>query len=285
MSRKDVKKKEKKQEERNEKSKELYLLGITDNNRNIIDNINSNDIEKYIFIIKDMNWNNQKCTFDKLRDMLLNGYTALNFRLNVDNSLIEYKTLPCNTQYALIAKNYLDFEIIDKQSGEFVNKDIIYMKPVDGVEIQNGKLQTLIINSLSSYAVNATIDYEVMKFINHLILEFSDHPDETEKAMYALINEMEYTQGGGSAGDDVRQLYNKYKSIADKLSVEDLTAIVRNRDTEYKDNKYQILENEFIEYYRNRGSVTDEYYDKILELAGLPSWAKDIVKVDLYTIR
>lgn len=257
------------------------MLGITDNSRNIIDNIKRNDIDKYIFIVKDMNWNNQKCTFDKLRDMILNGYTALNFRLNADNSIIEYKTLPCNTQYALINNGYIDFEIIDKQSGKIVDKDIIYKKPVDGVEIQNGKLQTLILNSLSSYAVNTTIEYEVMKFINYLILEFADHPDETDRAMQALINAMKYKQCNS---DYEKGIYNKYKSIADILSVEDLTAIVRHRDTEYKDNKYQILENEFIEYYRNRGSVTDEYYNKLLKLAGLPSWAKAKVISDLYII-
>jgi len=80
----------KRQEEENKRSKRITLRAVIDDDYNIINNIDSNSVNQYTFITVDGNSNKQNYTFEQLKNLIINGYNAINFNLNIDNNSVEY---------------------------------------------------------------------------------------------------------------------------------------------------------------------------------------------------
>ena len=268
--------------------KYLYLRNIFVNS-NRITKLNASDVNEAILAIRDLNIDDYKLKFNDVKQMLLDGYTGLNFKLSDNSDTIEYKTkdISDSNTYIIMNSLYSEVDLFNKLTEETIRKPVNELiefkdKGIDGVEFDSqGNVTTLILYSLSEISKM----YSIIVFFNHMLLELSDHPAEATAALYSAIHSKEYNPSyGGSAVDDAVGLYKDYLSIQDVLSRADLNSILQDN----KDNKYTILYNKMQEYAdqaRFKGIKTpDTFYNEIITMCKLPSWTKTLIKNELYML-
>lgn len=190
-----------------------------------------------------------------------------------------------NISLVLVKEGRGSFSVIDMNSGKLQKLDkaqlikIGLKHGIKGVTFEGRKLVSANPIPYSQLTNNPKIDYAVLKFFNHMIVELGDIPNEVEHFVDCVKFGMDYSPSvGGSHYDYAESLVNEYNSIKNLLPAVELYNAYNGISSPYTD-VFNLMNSS-----SQRRSTSEDVYDKLLSVAGLPTWYKPMLKEDLFVL-
>lgn len=190
--------------------------------------------------------------------------------------------------FKCISADAWGFNIVNTETCELTRMDkkhvhtLAKKEGVEGVTLDGKKLVSIKEINHHDYAQNATVDFDVLLFFNRLCLELDDIPKEVERFVNCINTSTHFLPDEGmSHGDYAQSLAIDYEKVRKNLPPQELYNIFYK-----KMSKFTEVFNEFLHYANRRYEKTpDSYYDKLLQITGLPNWYKPLLKMKLYSLK
>lgn len=190
--------------------------------------------------------------------------------------------------FKCISTDAWGFDIVNTETCELTRMDkkhvhaLAKKEGVEGVTLDGKKLVSIKEINHHEYTQNATVDFDVLLFFNRLCLELDDIPREVERFVNCIHDDAHFApEEGMSHGDYARGLAIDYEKVRKYLPPQELYNVFYS-----KLSKFTEVFNEFMHYASRRSEKTpDSYYDKLVKIAGLPSWYKPLLKTKLYSLK
>ncbi len=223
---------------------------------------------------------------EDIKTYLLKGtVNILNLSISKDGKLI-MRLFNGNNPYKIIGSSGNKINVVECSTGKvkgFTIANLIKFSKsvgVDGIELDAyDNIVSFGFVDISKYSVNK-INYNFVKFLNRVLLEMQDIPEEVYEMSVCLSRKKKYVPVGvqGSYADYAESLYKYYKEyVGDSVSPNELSLALNNPKSTYG-AIYALMQS------YSFSTMTPDSCNELLRLLGLPLWTLAVLRKDLYCI-